>query len=172
MIDKLDLLSKEELKELVKIYAKNIYALDGVWFQSVEDKNGMDEAMRHDENAWMKFTRTEAQRIKKFLNLPEQAGLEGLEKALAIRFSALSNPSVSLFREGDALIYRINECRVQAARKRKGMSFHPCASAGFIEHDGFARAIDERIVTEMISCYPHVTNQECACCWKFTLRLG
>ena len=45
MIDKLDLLSKDELKELVRIYARNIYALDGVWFQSVEGKNGMDEAM-------------------------------------------------------------------------------------------------------------------------------
>lgn len=51
MIDKLDLLSKDELKELVRIYARNIYALDGVWFQSVEGKNGMDEAMLHDENA-------------------------------------------------------------------------------------------------------------------------
>ena len=171
MIDKLDLLSKDELKELVRIYARNIYALDGVWFQSVEGKNGMDEAMLHDENAWRKFTRTEARRIKKFLELPEQAGLEGLEKALAIRFSALSNPSVSLFKEGDSLIYRINECRVQTARKNKGMPFHPCASPGFIGHDGFARVIDERIVTEMISCYPNVTDLECACCWKFTLRL-
>ena len=38
------------------------------------------------------------------------------------------------------------------------------------EHDGFARVIDERFVTEMISCYPNVTDPECACCWKFTLR--
>lgn len=170
MIDKLDLLSKEDLKELVRIYAKNIYALDGVWFQSVEKKHGMDEAMLHDKNAWIKFTCTEAKRIKNFLNLPEMAGLEGLEQALAIRFSALSNPSVSLFREGDSLIYRINECRVQSARKSKGMPFHPCASVGFIEHDGFAHVIDERIVTEMISCYPDVIVQGCACCWKFTLK--
>ena len=32
------------------------------------------------------------------------------------------------------------------------------------EHDGFVRVIDERIVTEMISCYPNVTDPECACC--------
>lgn len=76
----------------------------------------------------------------------------------------------SFVKEGDSLIYRINECRVQTARKNKGMPFHPCASPGFIEHDGFARVIDERIVTEMISCYPNVTDPECACCWKFTLR--
>ena len=114
MIDKLDLLSKDELKELVRIYARNIYALDGVWFQSVEGKNGMDEAMLHDENAWRKFTRTEARRIKKFLELPEQAGLEGLEKALAIRFSALSNPSVSA---GCRLPERIKACRFILVRR-------------------------------------------------------
>ena len=37
-------------------------------------------------------------------------------------------------------------------------------------HDGFACVINERIVTEMISCYPNVTDPECVCCWKFTLR--
>lgn len=170
MADKLDLLTKDELKDLVRIYARNIYALDGVWFQSVEAERGMDEAMFHDKKAWQIFTRTEALRIKKFLNLPEKAGLEGLEKALAIRFSALSNPSVDIFRKGESLIYRINECRVQSARKNKGMPFHPCAPVGFIEHDGFARTIDDRIITEMISCYPKVTDSTCACCWRFTLK--
>lgn len=169
MTDRLELLTKEELKDLIRIYAKNLYALDGTWFQSVEGEDGMDKAMWHDENAWRRFTCTEAKRIKNFLNLPSQAGLEGLEKALAIRFSALVNPSVDIFREGEALIYRINKCRVQSARKDKGMPYHPCASVGFIEHDGFARVIDERIVTEMVSCYPKVTDQQCACCWKFTL---
>lgn len=168
--DRLDLLTKDELKSLVRIYARNIYALDGVWFQSVEAGSGMNEAMLHDKNAWEKFTRTEAMRIKKLLNLPDKAGLDGLEKALAIRFSALANPSVDIYREGEALIYRVNECRVQSARKKKGMPYHPCAPVGFIEHDGFARTIDERIVTEMISCYPEVTDKACACCWKFIIK--
>lgn len=170
MLDKLDLLTKDELKDLVRIYAKNMYALDGVWFQSVEKENGMDRAMWHDGEAWKKFTGTEAKRIKKLLHLPERAGLEGLKEALALRFSALANPSVDIFWEGKSLIYRINECRVQSARKKKGMPFHPCAPVGFIEHDGFARVIDERIVTEKISCYPEVTDPACACCWKFTLK--
>ena len=169
MTDQLDLLTKEELKDLVRIYARNIYALDGVWFQSVEAECGMDDAMLHDKQAWTRFTRTEALRIKNFLNLPEKPGLDGLEKALAIRFSALANLSVDLFREGESLIYRVNVCRVQSARKDKGMPYHLCAPVGFIEHAGFASAIDERIVTEMVSCFPDVTDQSCACCWRFTI---
>lgn len=165
-----DELSIEELKSLVKLYAKNIYALDGVWFQSVEAEDGMEQAMFHDREAWKRFTRTEAKRIKRFLNLPERAGLEGLEKALAIRFSALANPSVDIIRKEQELIYRVNECRVQSARKNKGMPLHPCSSVGFIEHEGFAKVIDERILTETVSCYPETTDETCACCWRFTLK--
>ena len=44
----LEELTKEQLEELVRIYARNLLALDGVWFQSVERGRGMDEAMAHD----------------------------------------------------------------------------------------------------------------------------
>ncbi|MBO5368464.1 hypothetical protein J6A32_07545 [Methanocorpusculum sp.] len=70
----LSALSKDQLIELIEIYSKNWLAMDGVWFQSVERKCGMDEAMYHDEEAWKRFTVTEARRIKKFLGLEEYAG--------------------------------------------------------------------------------------------------
>ncbi len=166
---KLDEFSKEELKALIQIYARNIYAMDGVWFQSIEQEKDMNEAMRHDRNAMKRFTRTEAQRIKNFLRLPEQAGLEGLEQALSIRFSALANPKVELIRNGNTLLYRVVDCRVQTARTRKGMPFHPCKSVGYVEHDDFAKVIDDRIECETVSCFPDVTDDTCACAWKFTL---
>lgn len=165
----LDGLSKDQLKELVRIYARNIYALDGVWFQSIEKKDGMDEAMHHDRNAWRRFTETEAYRIKNFLKLPDRAGLEGLERALSFRFSALANPVVKFVHEPDALIYRVVDCRVQTARLHKGMPLHPCKSVGIIEHEFFAKVIDDRIECEPISCFPDVTDKDCACSWRFTL---
>lgn len=79
-------LSKEQLLELIELYAKNWLAHDGVWFQSIEGKFGMAEAMYHDEEAWKRFTVIEAKRIKEFLKLPENPGLEGLEQALHYRF--------------------------------------------------------------------------------------
>jgi len=163
-------LSIEQLRELVKIYARNIYALDGVWFQSVEQKEGMDEAMLHDRNAWKRFTETEARRIKSFLQLPDHSGLEGLQKALSIRFSALANPKVEFVNGDDHLVYRVVDCRVQTARKSKGMEFHPCKSVGIIEHAYFAKIIDDRIECETLSCFPEVTDTSCACSWKFTLK--
>ena len=103
--------SKEQLIELIEGYCKNWLAMDGVWFQSVERKYGMDEAMEHDCAIWEKFTVIEAKRIKTFLNLPEHPGIEGLKQALKLRLYANINRD-EIITEGNTLIYRTTECRV------------------------------------------------------------
>lgn len=168
-LENLEGLTKEELIGLIEIYAKNWLAMDGVWFQSVESKFGMEEAMLHDEVAWRRFTVIEAKRIKNFLNLPEKAGLEGLSKALSLRFYANINRD-EIIADKNTLIYRTLECRVQTARKRKQMDFHPCKSVGIIEYSEFAKTIDSRIVCECISCYPDVMDASCSCSWLFRLQ--
>lgn len=162
-------LTKEELIELIDIYSKNWLAMDGVWFQSVERKFGMKEAIYHDEEAWRRFTVIEARRIKEFLKLPEQAGLNGLAKALSLRFYAnINNDQILL--ENNTLLYRTLECRVQTARKRKQMELHPCKSVGIIEYSEFAKTIDNRITCECLSCYPEIHDDSCCCSWLFTLE--
>lgn len=165
----LEKLSKDELIELIEIYSKNWLAMDGVWFQSIEQKSGMDEAMFHDARAWEKFTVIEAKRIKEFLKLPDDSGIEGLEKALKLRFYANINED-RIEVEENTLIYTSVNCRVQRARERKGMPFHPCKSVGIIEYSEFAKVIDERFVCECLSCYPDITDNECCCKWKFILN--
>ena len=167
--DMLESLSREQLVELLSLYAKNWLAMDGVWFQSVEGKFGMEEAMYHDAEAWRRFTVIEARRIKAFLHLPEHPGLEGLAKALSLRFYAnLNRDGVEI--QGNTLVYRVKECRVQSARTRKGMPLHPCRPVGLIEYAGFAKEIDDRITCECLSCYPEVHDPDCSCAWKFTLQ--
>lgn len=167
----LDSFSREELIELIETYSKNWLAMDGVWFQSVERKYGMEEAIYHDREAWKSFTVIEARRIKQFLSLPERAGLEGLAKALALRFYGnINKDEIILSPDKKTLIYRTLECRVQSARKRKQMEFHPCKSVGIIEYSGFAQVIDNRITCECLSCYPEITDDSCCCAWRFTLN--
>ena len=166
----LEKLSKEELINLVEIYAKHWLAMDGVWFQSVEAKRGMAEAMEHDENAWRRFTVIEASKIKQLLKLPERSGVAGLEKALKYRLYANINIDETVIVDENTLIYRTLDCRVQNARKKKGMDFHPCRSVGIIEYGGFAETIDDRFECECLSCYPEITDDTCNCAWKFTLK--
>ena len=161
-------LSKEELIELIGIYSKNWLAHDGVWFQSIEQKFGMEEAMFHDEEAWRRFTVIEAKRIKSFLKLPEKAGLEGLAKALELRFYGNINEYELIFKDGK-LIFRNVDCRVQTARKRKGLPYHPCRQVGVVEYSEFAKIIDEGIRCRCLSCYPDVADESACCSWKFSL---
>lgn len=125
----LSALGKEDLIRLIEIYSKNWLALDGVWFQSVERKRGMDEAMEHDAEAWRRFTVIEARRIKTFLGLPEHAGLEGLAAALRLRFYANLN-TARIGREGDTLVYTMTECRVQTAVRGRGCPITPASRWG------------------------------------------
>jgi len=169
MNNALEELSREQLVQLIELYSKNWLAMDGVWFQSVERKLGMDEAMYHDAEAWRSFTVIEAKRLKQFLGLPERAGLKGLKKALSLRFYANINSDECII-SGNTLIYRSIECRVQTARKRKGMELHPCREVGIIEYSGFAKVIDDRITCRCLSCYPQITDESCCCAWEFTLN--
>lgn len=168
--DVLNGLSKDELISLIEIYSKNWLALDGVWFQSIERKLGMDEAIFHDEQAWAQFTVIEAKRLKEFLKLPKHAGLEGLAKALELRFYGNINDYELIFKD-NKLIFRNVDCRVQTARKRKGMPYHPCKSVGIIEYSGFAKTIDERICCRCLSCYPDITDESTCCAWEFSLEV-
>lgn len=168
MLDEKELnqLSREQLIELLYMDAKNLIAMDGVWFQSVENEIGMDAAMHHDEEAWKRYTRSEARRIKQFLSLSEHPGLEGLAKALSYRMVDRANPSETIMQD-NKLIYKILVCRVQEARTRKNMPLHPCKSAAVYEYGGFAEEIDDRIKCRCISCYPDITDETCSCAWEF-----
>ena len=160
--------SRDELVQLISAYAKNTLALDGVWFQAVERKRGMDEAVLCDEEAWARFTVTEARRIKAFLRLPKNAGLEGLAATLRLRFIACVNPYEIALEEG-RLLYRTVECSVQAARKKKGMPLHPCKRVGLVEYAGFAAEIDSRIACRCVRCYPDAPEDETGCAWEFSI---
>lgn len=169
MAQGLEELSREELVALLEITAKDLIALDGTWFQSLEAEQGMDAAMEHDRNAWKRFVPSEARRLKRLLELPDECGLEGLAKALPLRCTSIANEWDMRWEDERTLVFRVTNCRVQNARARKGMGFHPCKSVGLLEYAGFASSLDERISCECISCYPDVTDDTCSCAWRFSI---
>lgn len=166
----LEKLSKEQLIELIELQSKNTLALDGYWFQGAEKTLGMDTAMELDTLAWSGFTVTEARRIKKFLKLDNQAGLDGLALALEYRFNRNCHKATIERPDSNTLIYRVTGCVVQDARAAKGMEYHPCKPVGYVEYSKFASTIDDRITCECVSCYPDVTDADAACIWKFILN--
>ena len=167
--NRIDDLSKEKLRQLAKIYAKNWLAHDGCWFLSVEKKFGQETAIEIDTESWRLFTAIEARRLIDFLELGKNSGIDGLAKALRFRLYASLNED-EIVVKGNMLEYRVITCRVQSARRKKGLPDFPCRSVGKVEYGLFAKTIDERLQMQCLSCPPEISNPECYCWWKFELK--
>jgi hypothetical protein len=163
-------MDKKALSTALDDVAKNWLVNDGVWFQAVEFREGMVDAKRCNDSCWAHFSPFEAWSIKRFLNLGVSPGLEGLARALNFRVYARLNTQSVQWEENGALVFKMNECRVQSARKRKGLDDYPCKSGGLVEYTYFARSVDARIQTECIGCPPDPHPQEWFCAWRFTLQ--
>lgn len=155
------------LLELKDRLAKNWLVNDGVWFQTIEKNEGLNEAKRCNDSCWAHFSPFEAQTIKERLGLSEAPGLEGLKRALGFRVYASINVQSIVDETENSFVFQMNECRVQVARNRKGMSDYPCKSAGLVEYAYFARSIDARIKTDCIGCPPDDHPDTWYCAWRF-----
>jgi len=163
-------LTREQALHLLADLAKRWLAHDGLWFQSIEAEHGMEDAIRHDIDAWRKFTVLEAKRIMEFLGLPANGGLDALARALRFRLYAFINVQEIIRPDDKTLIFRMNDCRVQSARKRKGLPDFPCKPVGIEEYTLFAATIDSRIKTRCLACPPDAHPEEFWCGWEFILQ--
>jgi len=162
-------MDEKQLEEILDALCLNWLANDGVWFQAVEKKFGMFDAKRCNDTCWTRFSPYEAHRIKTLLGLPEQGGLEALKKALQFRLYARINKQEIVEEKTGSFSFQMVECRVQTARKIKGLEYYPCKSGSIIEYRTFAESIDPRIRTECIGCPPDPPQPGWYCAWRFSL---
>ncbi|MEA2007886.1 MAG: DUF6125 family protein [Chloroflexota bacterium] len=168
--DLLRTFDKEKLIDMLEDQAKNWLAHDGLWFQAAERHFGMEAAIQLDSEAWRTFTQIEAKRIMRLHNIERGGGLEALQQALELRLYARINVQSSHRLDARTLRFEMNDCRVQSARKRKGLPDFPCKSVGIFEYSYFAYTIDSRIRTRVIACPPDPHPEEYYCAWQFTLE--
>ena len=161
--------SREQLEGMLQDAALNWLAHDGLWFLAVEADAGMEKAIQADTEAWRTFTIIEAKRIMKRHGIAPGGGIPALAKALDCRLYAHINEQEIVEQTDDRLGIRMNACRVQTARHRKGLPDFPCKPVGLVEYTGFAHTIDPRIQTRCISCPPDPHPEGQACMWEFTL---
>lgn len=147
-------LNRQQLEDLVVDLSKRWLAHDGLWFQAVEADQGLAGAIRYDRTAWAAFTVIEAKRILAFLGLAPGGGLDALAQALPLRLYGFVNTQQMIRVDADTLVLRMNDCRVQAARSRRGLPDFPCKSVGDVAYSEFARAVDPRIGTAAWSAHP------------------
>ncbi|MGQ9617402.1 MAG: tRNA (N6-threonylcarbamoyladenosine(37)-N6)-methyltransferase TrmO [Candidatus Aminicenantia bacterium] len=162
--------SVEQKSLLLSDAAKLWLAHDGLWFLNVEKRYGIEKAIEIDSDGWKDFTVIEAKRIIERLSLPSNGGLKALKSALKFRLYAYINKQEIVEEDGKSLIFRMNSCRVQEARKRKGLHDFPCKSVGIVEYSYFAKTIDPTIETECIYCPPDSHPEDSWCAWRFYIK--
>jgi len=170
MIDQLAGLDRDTLIGMLEDFAKNWLAHDGLWFQAVERRDGLETAMKLDEEAWAKFSEIEAKRIMARHKIPPNSGLGGLRKALGFRLYSVLNVQKVANITPNSFDFFMVDCRVQYTRRLKNLPAFPCKSVGVIEYSVFARTIDERIATTCICCPPDPeAGTEFWCGWRFSI---
>jgi hypothetical protein len=165
----LDDLSREQIIGMLDDFAKNWLAHDGLWFQAVEGEFGMEAAILLDRKAWEKFTVIEAKRIMTRHSIHQNSGLEGLKKALNYRLYSRLNVQEVVEETENRFVFRMNNCRVQYARNKRGLPDFPCKPVGIVEYSEFAKTIDPRIRTTCITCPPDEHPKEYYCAWAFEI---
>ena len=159
----------QQLQALLGALAVNWLALDGVWFQAVEKREGMAAAKDVNDACWAHFAPLEAARIKALQAVQEGGGLAALAGAFAHRLYGAINEQRTFVDADGSLVLEMVKCRVQTARQRKGLPDYPCKSGGIVEYTAFARTIDSRIRCECIACPPDAHPAEWSCAWRFTI---
>jgi len=162
-------MDRKKMDEFINAIAANWLANDGVWFQGVEFEHGMFDAKRANDTCWTRFSPFEAWSVRRLLNLPKNPGLEGLKKALNFRLYAFVNTQSIISETPTSFVFQMNQCRVQVARKKKGLDDYPCKSGGMCEYPTFAATIDPRIKTECVGCPPDPHPDSWYCAWKFSI---
>jgi len=170
MKEDLEKLTKEKLIEYIEDISKDWIALDGTWFQAVENDLGLEKAMELNIKQWTRFTVIEAKRIMKRFNIPPNGGISALIKALKFRVYANINVQEIVEISENRCVFRMNNCRVQYARKQRGLPDFPCKGVGLVEYGLFAETIDPRIETKCICCPPDPHPEEYFCAWEFILK--
>jgi hypothetical protein len=69
-----------------------------------------------------------------------------------------------------SFVFRMRQCRVQTARKRKGLTDYPCRSGGLVEYRTFAKAMDPRIRVTCLACPPDPHPDDWYCAWRFEIE--
>ncbi len=162
-------MSREELLRALEMFAKNWLAHDGCWFLAAEERFDMETAIELDARSWKRFAAAEARRIMSTFNIPAAGGLAAVEQALGLRLYAVINSQRTEWSQDHRrLRFFMDVCRVQEARRRKGLPDFPCKRVGTVEFETFAATIDPRIRTTCLHCPPSAAQGE-YCGWEFTI---
>ncbi len=160
----------DKLLKLFRMQIKNIWRVDGLYFQGIEKRFGVDAATEIDKETWRILAKIEARDLKKIKGIEIVEDIETFMELLLNTSWALYQTKKKVEIRGNTGIFKVVSCRVQEARVKKGLDIFPCkpVRVGYLIE--FAKEMNPNIEVQVISCPPDEKNPEFWCGWKFTLK--
>ncbi len=165
----LNQLPKEKIPEYVFMQLRNLWAVDGLYFLGIEEKDGTDVATSIDAKVWAVMGKIEARKLKEFLGIT-QTDIPSMMKALQYTTWALDLEDKEIEITTDHAIIRNVRCRVQHTRLSKGLKEFGCKPVRFGFLKAFAKELNPDIVVTCTICPPDKHPEDLWCQWEFTLK--
>lgn len=165
----LNQLSKEKLLDYIFMQLRNLWAVDGLYFLGIEERDGTEIATRIDQHVWEVMGKIEARKLTEFLDITKR-DIPSLMTVLLHSTWAMDLEDKEVEVHKDHARIRNTKCRVQNTRKNKGLQEFPCKPVrlGFLR--AFAKEFNPEIVVNCITCPPDTHAETLWCEWEFTLQ--
>jgi len=160
---------KETLLNLLSMYIRNIWRVDGLYFLGIEEKFGTEAATQIDTDCWKVLGKLEARELKNLLGIKKND--------IPAFMHALRNTSWSLYQEEKETevspskgVFRVTKCRIQETRIDKKLDVFPCKDVRFSYLKSFAEEFNPDIEAKCQVAPPEKRPSGVWCQWEFTLR--
>jgi hypothetical protein len=168
-VELLNKLPREKIPEYIFMQLRNLWAVDGLYYLGIEEKDGTDVATSIDAKVWEVMGKIEARKLKEFLGIT-RTDIPSMMKALQYTTWALDLEDKEIEIAQNHGLIRNVRCRVQHTRLSKGLIEFGCKPVrhGFLK--AFAKEFNPDIIVTCTVCPPDKHPENLWCQWEFHLK--
>jgi hypothetical protein len=160
---------KDKLINLLFLHIRDIWSVDGLYYQEIESRFGTELATEIDMDVWGVMGKIQARRLKKALNI-EESNIRNLFETLKLTDWWLDMENKE-YEVDDAHAKITNrECRVHLSRQKKGLSEFNCKQVrwGFLKN--FVKEFNPNIEVDCHFCPMDAHPEDAWCEWEFIMK--
>ncbi|RLI05975.1 hypothetical protein DRO26_00580 [Candidatus Bathyarchaeota archaeon] len=162
-------MSKSKILEVFKLFNKNWWVVDGLWFSVVEEEFGLETVQKVNLKVSERMAPVLAKNITEFLGLRKDK-ISDLTKALKfLPWLTIQKTQIKVLNKNEAL-FSVIECIPQKTRIKKGLKEFPCIDLGLTFFTRFAQTINQKVKVECVTCPPKPHPKNLWCQWRFKLE--